>query len=111
MGRGGDPEAVPTRLMLPGTEVTSGQCLGLDEGAMCYARVTWAKWGSRGAPGLLLRLSGRWTGQDWYGMSGRGPELPGQWKKLGRAGEGKGRALGGEWEGKQAAEGMAGGRG
>lgn len=37
------PRAVPTRLVLPGTKVTSRQCLGLDKGVMCHARVTWAK--------------------------------------------------------------------
>ena len=36
-----------------------------------------------------------------------GPGLPGHWRELGRAGEGKDGALGGEWEATGAAEGMA----
>lgn len=71
---------MPTRLVLQGTKVTSGQCLGLDKGVACHARATWAKWGSREAPGLLLRLSGHWTGQDWYGVSAGGLGFPGTGK-------------------------------
>lgn len=68
---------MPTRLVLQGTKVTSGQCLGLDKGVACHARVTWAKLGSREAPGLLLRLSGHWMGQDWCGVSVGGLDSPG----------------------------------
>ena len=104
---------MPTRLVLQGTKVTSWQCLGLDKGVAWRSRVTWAKWGSREAPGLLLRLSGHWMGQDWCGVSVGGLGSPGtgeNWVRQEKARTGHWRESG-RRRGQQRGWQMAGGKG